>query len=346
MPNNENKGDSTKNLDDTAYYDELYNDFPEEVKDILMETHPLRGKDLDSDSALYRTRKREISEVEAVKKARSEQIKKELSEDFGVDVKENTVNHSSSKKNSKKKNVNKNKNKIDNNSNKIDSDDYNYERIQTVKIKPSPKTVVQEKPIEAEKKNKKNIKSLKPKSLPKFNKKKSSKKEDIKDFAEPLPNSSIDDLYKISDFQDDEKINLPSKEKFVMVGGLVFIILFVFFAFKTVTLSGKLNKANEEINRMSNVQEQNEELKMKILSLEEQLYGKTGGETSANDNKNESSDVSTGEFDTYTVVEGDNFGSIATKIYGDFSQYTRILEANGLTESSSLQIGQTLKIPR
>ena len=32
---------NTEKLDDTAYYDELYNDFPEDIKDILMETHPL-----------------------------------------------------------------------------------------------------------------------------------------------------------------------------------------------------------------------------------------------------------------------------------------------------------------
>ena len=42
---------NTEKLDDTAYYDELYNDFPEDIKDILMETHPLRGKDLNSETA-------------------------------------------------------------------------------------------------------------------------------------------------------------------------------------------------------------------------------------------------------------------------------------------------------
>jgi len=51
-------------------------------------------------------------------------------------------------------------------------------------------------------------------------------------------------------------------------------------------------------------------------------------------------------YDTYTVVAGDTLGGISEKVYGTFSDYKRILEANGLTESTNLQIGQVLKIPR
>ena len=48
---------------------------------------------------------------------------------------------------------------------------------------------------------------------------------------------------------------------------------------------------------------------------------------------------------TYTVVAGDTFGAISTKVYGNFSGYKKIMEANGITNEGSLQIGQKLIIP-
>lgn len=46
----------------------------------------------------------------------------------------------------------------------------------------------------------------------------------------------------------------------------------------------------------------------------------------------------------YTVQEGDTLETIAERVYGDRSQFTRIQEANGV-ESTNLQVGQTLVIP-
>ncbi len=369
---NNNKDDlkdleNIEELDDTEYYNELYNDVSKEVRDILMETHPLRGKGLNSETASYRTRKRELSEVDLVKKARSEQVKKEINKDFGIEFNQEDSSKKSQnniekfqklesesditifdelKKKSKKikgssenikkiENSSENRNKNASNSSKIKKEDYN--NIQTVKMKPSSKNTVQEKPIENTAKKKKSIiKSSKKQSESSFK----NMNNDL-DLDRITKDAALNELYRAEDFVEEDKFNLPSNKKVVMGAGAVFIILFIFFAIKTITLSGQLHKANEELKEFATTQEQNEELKMEILSLQEELEKYTGtGE------KKETTTTDTGNFDTYIVVPGDTFGSIATKIYGNFADYTKILEANGLTENSSLQIGQVLKIPK
>jgi|GEM_PF-4149542 len=40
---------------DKGYYEDLYNDLPKEVVDILMQTHPLMGKNDDLEATAYRT---------------------------------------------------------------------------------------------------------------------------------------------------------------------------------------------------------------------------------------------------------------------------------------------------
>lgn len=323
---------NTEKLDDTAYYDELYNDFPEDIKDILMETHPLRGKDLNSETASYRTRKRQISEVEAVKEAHSKKIKEEIN---------NITSENNNSKNTNNvnmsKSVDKNRNKTKSKNNKIKNDD-EYTEIQTVKIKQSSKKSAQNKPIQAPKNKSKNNNTI-----PQKKSIKQQNNEYDEDIEKIVKNASIDKLYGKEDYEydDDDKINLPEAKKVIVVGGAIFIILFLFFAFKTITLSSKLQKANTELQTMTETQEENEKLKMEVLSLQEELYKYTG---STEIPKNDA--VSTDNFDTYTVVAGDTIGSIATKVYGDFGSYTKILEANGLTENSNIQIGQVLKIPK
>lgn len=340
MQNSSKKNDienNTEKLDDTAYYDELYNDFPEDIKDILMETHPLRGKDLNSETASYRTRKREISEVEAVKKAHSKKIKEEIN-----NMETNKLSESNNIKDSNNvnisKNIDKNRNKTKTKNNRIKSDD-EYTNIQTVKIKPSSKKIIQDKPIQVPKNKRKNNNY----TIPQKKSTKQQNKEYEEDIEKIVKNASIDKLYGKEDYEyiEDDKINLPEAKKLIIAGGAIFIILFLFFAFKTITLSSKLQKVNTELQTMTKTQEENEKLKMEVLSLQEELYKYTGTtETSENNS------ASTGNFDTYTVVAGDDIGSIAIKVYGDFSSYTKILEANGLTEKSNIQIGQVLKIPR
>lgn len=55
-------------------------------------------------------------------------------------------------------------------------------------------------------------------------------------------------------------------------------------------------------------------------------------------------DVPTAGGSQYTVQEGDTLESIAERVYGDRTQFSRIQDANGV-DSTQLQVGQTLVIP-
>jgi len=50
--------------------------------------------------------------------------------------------------------------------------------------------------------------------------------------------------------------------------------------------------------------------------------------------------------DSYTVVEGDWLSTIAGRSYGDIMAYTKIAEANKITNPDIIEPGQVLKIPR
>ena len=64
---------------DKGYYEDLYNDLPKEVVDILMQTHPLMGKNDDLEATAYRARRPQRREdVEEVKEARMQQVGNEI----------------------------------------------------------------------------------------------------------------------------------------------------------------------------------------------------------------------------------------------------------------------------
>ena len=67
---------------DKGYYEDLYTDLPKEVVDILMQTHPLMGKnDSDAEATAYRSRRPQRREdVEEVREARMQQVGYEINE--------------------------------------------------------------------------------------------------------------------------------------------------------------------------------------------------------------------------------------------------------------------------
>ncbi len=123
---------------------------------------------------------------------------------------------------------------------------------------------------------------------------------------------------------------------------LVFVVLFV----RNLFVSAKLEEANQKVSEFEQLKNDNEELKLDIVALEEQINNSVLKDDENSGTNNGESQNSSDDYDTYTVVSGDTLGGISNKFYGNFSSYKRILEANGLTEETSLQIGQVLKIPK
>lgn len=83
------------------YYNELYNDLPTEVAQMLVDTHPLAGREQDDPEAFaYRTKKRAPQELEQIKAQRINSIKNEDIEEDVKDVEEDIKDKVNSKNNS------------------------------------------------------------------------------------------------------------------------------------------------------------------------------------------------------------------------------------------------------
>ena len=150
------------------------------------------------------------------------------------------------------------------------------------------------------------------------------------------------------------------KSNIIYIAAAAFAVLFIVLIIVHLTTAGRLAEANEKITELEGVQEQNEELKMKVLSYEEEVdmlkdggetlaadeVGGDGGSESGGESAGESGGETSGEYDTYTVVENDSFWTIAEKVYGNGAEYQKILDANHLTENSPIKPGEKLKIPK
>lgn len=139
--------------------------------------------------------------------------------------------------------------------------------------------------------------------------------------------------------EDDRKINYS---KAMVIGAAVALVLIIFLGVRTVSLSAKLKEANDRIATLESLQQENEDLKMNKLSLEEDIQKYENGE----DPNADTASGDSGNADTYTVVAGDTFSTISMKVYGNYSGYKKIMDANGITNENDLQLGQTLKIPK
>jgi|GEM_PF-4447543 len=174
-------------------------------------------------------------------------------------------------------------------------------------------------------------------------------------------NKSSETLDLLKSPNDGKKIKqqefTPAGKKLIIVCAVA-VFVFLFLIVRTVTLTHKVSALNSQLTDYQDMKQKNEEYKLEILSLQDKLKDNatpstttdtttgdtTGAAANANGTAAASGDAT--QSDTYTVVSGDTISGISQKVYGNYSGYKKILEANGLTESSNIQIGQTLKIPK
>jgi len=55
--------------------------------------------------------------------------------------------------------------------------------------------------------------------------------------------------------------------------------------------------------------------------------------------------ISVGSGTMYVVKSGDNLSNISKSFYGDSKEYTKIAQANNISNPDKIQVGQQLKIP-
>ena len=188
----------------------------------------------------------------------------------------------------------------------------------------------------------------------------------------------LDDFFEENSYgdDDDEKgINV----KTIMITVIVIAIVAIFaLLYSNFNMNAKLSEATDKLENYEELQQKNEELKLTILGLEERLLNYADSEedddplpvdevegtaqvddiqgNNAEQPQQQSPEVAVTQqpqtppasqenYNTYTVVEGDRYWTIAQKTLGDGTLYQRILDANQLTENDYIKPGQILKIP-
>ena len=56
-------------------------------------------------------------------------------------------------------------------------------------------------------------------------------------------------------------------------------------------------------------------------------------------------DITVGSGTMYVVKSGDNLSNISKSFYGNANEYTKIAQANNISNPDKIQVGQQLKIP-
>lgn len=387
----ENIADEKNGITNEVYYENLYEDLPQEVVELLLKTHPLLSEEEGRAMAeIYATKHTRKEDAELIKKLRSEQLRKELNEE--IRNKENAIfvseeNTYETKEVSKELNKSNKSEEIRNMVEELTSviptetGEFESDKIQVVRHRPrnfnfsesdnekkdivhkltenENKPVIEKKAVNNRSANKKpnnNSISKKPAKKPIPEGKKNAhenrnKNIDLKKFEKE---KTLDAFFSDEVIEDDDKkIVIPGGKK-VLICAAIVIVCVCGMLLRTVYMSAKLTKANAQLEELTEAKEENNKLKLDMLSLEEENSILKGEEVSSDkkpvegttDKPKDGGEIPSGEFDMYTVVSGDTIGGISQKIYGDFAKYKEILKANGLTEDASLKIGQKLKIPK
>lgn len=348
---------------DKEYYADLYNDLPKEVQDILMQTHPLMGRaNEDTEAAAYRTRRPQREDVEEVKEARMQQVSSEINEIKRAPQQEgDPTRYVSRRARSMESEY------AESPRGSMAEDDYN-EDIQYVSVMPARKKsrIMEEVTIQTSVPQKSGMKKKKQKKereeMPFSDMERSGDRpryEDI-DFEERAKQEHLDSLYEddYDDYRGGRKSKLP------LILGIVGLVLIVFLIFKTVTLSSQLEEAQQKVTETQDLNEKYEQVQLEKMQLQEELDAlknpdgtkteettegdsESASTTTGDSGSSSSSSSSTSSSGTteYTVQDGDTPWTMAQKFYGNGAEYTKILEANGLTEGANIQPGDVLKIP-
>ena len=347
------------NETDKGYYEDLYTDLPKEVVDILMQTHPLMGKNEgDAEAGAYRTRRPQRREdVEEVREARMQQVGYEINEVSRAPQQEGDptryvsrrVRHTGIVSEELPESVPR----------AMNDEDYD-DGIQYVSMMPPKRKsrIVEEVTLQTSAPAKRGRKAKKEREEVPFQdmgrdpRDNRPRYEDV-DFEERAKQEHLDSLYD-DDYDDDD---FGGKGKLAIILGIVGLILIIFLIFRTVSLGSKLEDAQNQLTQSQDYKEKYEEIQLEKMQLEEQLDALQNPDANADDadenaDDNEDADdnstsnsTSTGAGKEYTVKEGDTMWTIAQSQMGNGADYQKILDANGLKENDYLKPGTKIKIP-
>ena len=342
---------------DKGYYEDLYTDLPKEVVDILMQTHPLMGKnDSDAEATAYRSRRPQRREdVEEVREARMQQVGYEINEVSRAPQQEGNPTRYVSRR---ARNTGIVSEDLPTPRTTTVNDDEFDHGIQYVSVMPAKRKskIVEEvtlqttaAPQKRGKKARKEREEMPFHNMGRDPRDNRPRYEDV-DFEERAKQEHLDSLYD-DDYEDDDFG--AGKGKLAVILGIVALILIIFLIFRTVSLGSKLEEAQNQLTQSQDYKEKYEEMQLEKMQLEEKLDAIQNPNGNANEDGNGDEDAdstsdsstSTGSGKEYTIKDGDTLWTIAQSQLGNGADYQKILDANGMKESDALKPGNKIKIP-
>jgi LysM repeat protein len=347
---------------DKGYYEDLYTDLPKEVVDILMQTHPLMGKnDGDAEATAYRSRRPQRREdVEEVREARMQQVGYEINEVSRAPQQEGDPTRYVSRRARHSGIVSEELPETASRAVTMHDDEYD-DGIQYVSVMPPKRksriveevTLQTSAPAKRGRKAKKEREEVPFENMGRDPRDNRPRYEDV-DFEERAKQEHLDSLYD-DDYDDDD---FGGGRKLPIILGIVALILIIFLIFRTVSLGSKLEETQNQLTQSQDYKEKYEEIQLEKMQLEEQLDAIQNPDANAGDEADENADdsgdtsdnstsnsTSTGAGKEYTVKEGDTMWTIAQSQMGNGADYQKILDANGLKENDYLKPGTKIKIP-
>lgn len=358
---------SSRGMSDTdkGYYQDLYTDLPKEVVDILMQTHPLMGKNEDDlEASAYRSRRPQRREdVEEVREARMQQVSNEINEVSRAPQQEGEPTRYVSRRARATGIVSEEMPTSAPRATTVQDDEYD-DGIQYVSMMPARRKskIVEEVTLQttaapqkrSSRKSRKEKEEMPFQDMGRDPRDNRPRYEDV-DFEERVKQENLDSLYD-DDYYDDE---MGGGRKLPIILGIVALILIIFLIFRTVSLGSKLEETQNQLTQSQEYKEKYETIQLEKMQLEEKLDALQNPDANADDadadadsnadgdsdSSTSSSSTSTGAGKEYTIKEGDTMWTIAQSQMGNGADYQKILDANGMKESDPLKPGTKIKIP-
>lgn len=172
--------------------------------------------------------------------------------------------------------------------------------------------------------------------------------EDI-DFEERAKQEHLDSLYS-NDYEDEYAGKGHSKLAILL--GVAALLLIIFLIFQTVSLSSKLEEAENKLTDSEDYKARYEQVQLEKMQVQEELEqmknptpadGENGEPGEAGQN---GTTTASGSYTEYTVKEGETAWVLAQRFLGNGAEYQKILDANNMKESDALRVGATIRIPK
>lgn len=358
-------------------YTELYNDLPQEVQDILMENHPLKGNEKEQQTQTQKkrqyTRRPQREDVEEVKEARMQQVGSEL----------NAMQKAPQQESAPTKYVSRRAQSAEKRKKEAEQrmlEEAEYEEIQFVSMMPkrkkaNPPEEMEEQTVSENTFVRRWRKQQEESPFPDWQDDTSHTRYNHLDFAEKAKQEHLDSLYDEDDY-DDENFHIGKSKVPLIIAG-VGLVLLVFLIFKTVTLSSRLHEAEIQMKEVDSLKQRYEQVQLEKMQLEEELQAiknpdgqktqttekkednnkpkenktdadkpKDKTDTNKTDTNKTKTPTDGAKTESYTVLEGETPWDIAQKVYGSGADYQKILDANGLKDGDTIRPGDVLKIPK